>query len=203
MAATTGSGGQNGDPVGRLRSKPVTVAWNARSRAERAAKPLRWATGGPTVSGDSVTIRTAEPHDFVPLCRIDNVAQVDAGRRMFIAQAIRERRCRLVAVRRVPRGYAIISHAFFGRSILDLVFIEHGWRSRGLGRSLIRAMEPLSRSASLFTSTNRSNEPMRHLLENLGYAPSGVIYNLDADDPECVFVKHLIGVSGRGGEQDR
>jgi hypothetical protein len=32
---------------------------------------------------------------------------------------------------------------------------------------------------------------MRRLLESTGYEPSGIIYNLDVDDPELVFFKSV------------
>jgi len=43
----------------------------------------------------------------------------------------------------------------------------------------------------VFTSTNESNAPMRALLGQCGYKPSGSIDNLDPGDPELVFVKFL------------
>lgn len=39
----------------------------------------------------------------------------------------------------------------------------------------------------LFTSTNRSNLPMRALLLKAGFIESGYIENLDENDPELVF----------------
>lgn len=36
-------------------------------------------------------------------------------------------------------------------------------------------------------STNRSNEPMRRLLERQGFVASGVVENLDQGDPERVY----------------
>jgi len=56
----------------------------------------------------------------------------------------------------------------------------------------IMSMQGLSRSDDLFTSTNRSNVHMIHVLENLGFQRSGVIHNLDPDDPEIVYVKQSV-----------
>jgi hypothetical protein len=52
-------------------------------------------------------------------------------------------------------------------------------------------LESICRTAKLFTSTNLSNLPMQPLLAKLGYKLSGVIHNLDEDDPELVYVKFL------------
>ena len=47
------------------------------------------------------------------------------------------------------------------------------------------------RTGQLFTSTNRSNLPMRRLCDRLGFQRSGVVENLDNDDPELVYYKRL------------
>jgi len=52
-------------------------------------------------------------------------------------------------------------------------------------------MESLCRTKKLFTSTNLSNLPMHALLEKVGYKLSGVIDNLDPDDPEVVYFRSL------------
>ena len=84
-----------------------------------------------------------------------------------------------------------MSHEFFSRSFLELVYIDPRYRGHGLGPMLIRSAESHSRSADLFTSTNESNTHMQHVLEALGYQRSGVIHNLDPGDPEIVYFKHL------------
>ena len=40
----------------------------------------------------------------------------------------------------------------------------------------------------LFVSTNESNATMRELLVRRGYRVSGMVENLDPDDPELFFV---------------
>ncbi|MHC8315013.1 hypothetical protein [Pseudomonas sp. LB3P31] len=52
-------------------------------------------------------------------------------------------------------------------------------------------LESVSTADKIFTSTNVSNMPMRQLLEQLGYQPSGTVENLDPGDPELIFVKFL------------
>ena len=46
-------------------------------------------------------------------------------------------------------------------------------------------------TAKLFTSTNQSNLGMQALLVRLGYEPSGIVHNLDEDDPELIYVKRI------------
>jgi len=138
------------------------------------------------------SIRQAIPKDAQRLYLIDHIAREDADRRSSIDRAIREARCSVVERNEVILGYGIISHEFFGRSFLDLIYIEEQSRGQGLGPKLIEALELQSRSTSLFTSTNQSNLHMQHVLEGLGYEPSGIIHNLDPGDPELVYVKHRL-----------
>lgn len=72
---------------------------------------------------------------------------------------------------------------------MGLLYVEQRARRHGVGRALIEQAERQCTTAKLFTSTNESNAAMRGLLARLGYRWSGVIYNLDKDDPEFIFVK--------------
>ena len=137
-------------------------------------------------------IRQAVRADTPKLYALDHVVRHDEERRSFIDRAIREERCWVVERPDVVAGYGIISHEFFGRSFLDLIYIDEKCRGHGLGPKLIRALEQHSKSTSLFTSTNQSNLHMQHVLEGLGYEPSGIIHNLDPGDPEVVYVKQRV-----------
>lgn len=136
------------------------------------------------------SIRRAVLTDTPRLYALDHVARDDAERRSSIDRAIREERIWVIERRDLVLGYGIISHEFFGRSFLDLIYIDERYRGEGLGPKLIEALELQSKSASLFTSTNQSNLHMLHVLEGLGYERSGIIHNLDPGDPELVYVKH-------------
>jgi GNAT superfamily N-acetyltransferase len=139
----------------------------------------------------SHAIRAAQPADAQALIALDHIARSYPERRAAIDAAIRERRSLVIEVLGTVRGYSVISHAFFGRSFIDLVYIEEGHRNQGLGPELLRATEALSLSDWLFSSTNHSNAHMQHVFAKLGYEPSGVIYNLDEGDPELVYAKRL------------
>jgi GNAT superfamily N-acetyltransferase len=62
-------------------------------------------------------------------------------------------------------------------------------RRHGIGTALLLAARQRCHTTKLFTSTNESNHGMRSLLQRMNFQPSGVIYNLDPDDPELVFCK--------------
>lgn len=136
-------------------------------------------------------IRMAVAADLDTLFGLDQVARSEAERCACIARAVAEQRAWVVARAGQVRGYAVISHDFFGRSFLELVYIGEEHRGQGLGPALLRHLETQSRSGSLFTSTNESNRHMQHVLGRLGYERCGIIHNLDPGDPEIVYVKQL------------
>ncbi|MEL6320556.1 MAG: GNAT family N-acetyltransferase [Cyanobacteria bacterium J06626_14] len=137
-------------------------------------------------------IRQAVSKDLPALSNLDHVARNDSDRRDFIRDAIKAHRAWVLEVSTRVVGYGIISHEFFGRSFLDLIYIAESHRSRGFGPSLVAFLENQSRSNNVFTSTNQSNSHMQHVLEKLGYERSGIIHNLDPDDPEIVYVKRSV-----------
>ena len=90
--------------------------------------------------------------------------------------------CRPMTIEAVAAG---------GLDFLELRAVRPDKRRQGIATALIRAVEARSSSSKLFTSTNRSNTPMRKLCDRLGFQPSGVVENLDNDDPELVYYKRL------------
>jgi GNAT superfamily N-acetyltransferase len=87
-------------------------------------------------------------------------------------------------------GYAAQGR-FFGYDFLELLAVRPDKRRQGIATALVRAVEARSHSGKLFTSTNRSNRPMKRLCLRLGFDRSGVVENLDNGDPELVYFKRL------------
>lgn len=137
-------------------------------------------------------IRQAIANDISTLSDLDQTARGSSDKRDFIRDAVKDGRAWVVEISDGIIGYGIISHGFFGRSFIDLVYIAESLRSSGYGSELIAFLEGQSQSTDLFTSTNESNSHMQHVLEKLGYERSGVIHNLDPGDPEIVYVKRSV-----------
>ncbi len=136
-----------------------------------------------------ISIRKATEEELSALIALDHVAEGDGDRRKSIEAAIRSHRTWTVRTSESIVGYGIISHDFFSRTFIELIYIAEAERSKGHGPKLIQFLESQTRTSDLFTSTNESNVHMQHVLEKLGYERSGVIHNLDPGDPEIVYIK--------------
>jgi GNAT superfamily N-acetyltransferase len=88
-------------------------------------------------------------------------------------------------------GFIILEYSFYAFGFLSLLHVHEDHRRRGIATALVAHAEKVCTTPKLFTSTNASNTPMQHLCARLGFVPSGVILNLDKDDPELVYVKRL------------
>lgn len=145
----------------------------------------------------SLRIRDAASADLDSIISIDGVARVDPQRVAFIERSLRDHVCVVADGREGVVGYAVLDYSFFENGFIPLVYVAESARRTGVGMGLITYLESRCSTEKLFTSTNQSNLAMQRLLEKLSFLPSGVIYNLDADDPELVYVKPLRGIVDR------
>lgn len=136
-------------------------------------------------------VRLAGADDLQALCGVDSTLCSDRLRRERIARGLAASEVQVVEREGQVLGYGLVAPWFFGQPFIELVVIAAAHRSEGLGPLLIRRLEAAVTGGKLFTSTNESNRHMRHVLEKLGYARSGIIHNLDPDDPEIVYFKAL------------
>jgi len=139
----------------------------------------------------AVTIKQAAETDLTAIFSFDQITQINQGRQEFIRHAIETGTCFVSVDHAEVIGYGVLEYSFYGNGFISIVYVHPCYRRRHVGYDLIRHMESLCRTKKLFTSTNLSNLPMHTLLEKLGYKLSGVIDNLDPDDPEVVYFKSL------------
>ena len=140
---------------------------------------------------DTIQVRLAGTRDRRAFPEIDPHVARDLRRRDAIDSAIAARHCWIAVQKGQPAGYGILSHNFFSRDFVDLIYVADHARRAGLGSAILEAIENACGAESIFTSTNESNGPMRALLASRNYRPSGRIENLDPGDPELVYVKFL------------
>ena len=133
-------------------------------------------------------IRDATTADLDALVRIDPIAQVAPVRVRMIERLVNSATCLVAEVEDDVVGYVGLEYTFFELGFVPLLQVAEPHRRRGIGRALMEAIAERCTTPKLFTSTNKSNAPMRALLDSLGYVHSGVVDNLDPGDPEHFYV---------------
>jgi ribosomal protein S18 acetylase RimI-like enzyme len=76
---------------------------------------------------------------------------------------------------------------FFGRDFIELLAVKSSERRQGLGSALVADALQHPGTNRVFTSTNRSNQAMRKLLEDAAWSFSGQLDGIDQGDPELIF----------------
>ena len=138
-----------------------------------------------------ISIRPATANDIEVICSFDLIAQRENQRREFIRRAVNSGECFVADRDEKVIGYAVFNYSFYHSGFIDMLYVHTDFRRSGAGAALVQHLESLCQTPKLFTSTNLSNLPMQSLLAKLGYSLSGVIHNLDEDDPEIVYFKQL------------
>jgi len=81
---------------------------------------------------------------------------------------------------------------WFQCTFVSLVSVRPDFRRQGIARELFRAVEEMSPSPRLFSSTDETNAVSIQMHGALGFAPSGHIDNLPQGYRELLFYKHLL-----------
>ena len=137
------------------------------------------------------SIRLAGSSDLENLINLDPRSSTDAKRIPLITQAVRSGTCHLVEYTGQLIGYGVFEYSFYQNGFVAMLYFHPDFRRKHLGTRLMTYFEDICTTDKLFTSTNQSNIPMQRLLASMGYQPSGVIENLDDNDPELIYVKRL------------
>ncbi|MCU1769955.1 GNAT family N-acetyltransferase [Pseudomonas protegens] len=148
-------------------------------------------TSNQQAPGAGRVIRVAGPDDVPAMLECDTYARAHASRGDAVRVAVgRGQGWVEVAAGRVA-GYLLLNHDFFDHGFVSLVVVAPGQQRQGVARRLLGAAERACRTPRLFISTNQSNLAARSLIAKAGFQPSGVIENLDEQDPELIFCKRV------------
>jgi ribosomal protein S18 acetylase RimI-like enzyme len=137
------------------------------------------------------SIRIAKEADAESIIQFDHIAQFDSNRVAFIRRSIATGNCYVDTSDEIVIGYVVLDYSFYENGFISMLYTDPKYRRQGVGVRLMKEVEGVCRTEKLFTSTNLSNTAMQHLLSKLGYMLTGVIHNLDEDDPELVYFKRL------------
>jgi GNAT superfamily N-acetyltransferase len=141
------------------------------------------------MANPSITLRKAAAQDFDALPAVDPLLLTSAARAAEVRRLLGLGDSWVAELDGAVVGYVLVSGHFFSKPFVDLLVVSESHRRRGIGSALMNRCEAVHDNDRIFTSTNRSNAPMRALLAQIGFEESGVIDNLDPGDPELVFVK--------------
>lgn len=136
-------------------------------------------------------IRQACPDDVPKMCECDVYASTNPSRARFITTAVEKRLCTVAVDAGHVLGYVLLTHDFFEHGFISLVVVSPAHRRKGIGLRLIAAAEATCNTTKLFSSANQSNHASQQLLSRAGFQRSGVVENLDDDDPELIYIKFL------------
>ncbi|MGO2335649.1 GNAT family N-acetyltransferase [Providencia sp.] len=135
--------------------------------------------------GYSPIFRPANQNDILALCRIDSVNSSE--RYQEIIQWVTQDNAYLIEISDTIVAYGIFHSHFFGQNFIELLMVDQQYRRQGLALTLIENFKQLRKTPKLFTSTNQSNVATQKLLTQTGFITSGVIENLDKNDPELIY----------------
>jgi len=138
----------------------------------------------------TLSIRLAVENDVDEIFSFDSIAQQSKSRQTFIQRSVATKNCYVASYEQIV-GYAVLEYSFYEMGFVSMLYVHSDWQRHGVGTELLKRLESICQTDRLFTSTNLSNVRMQALLAKLGYKLSGVIHDLDENDPELVYVKHL------------
>ena len=74
---------------------------------------------------------------------------------------------------------------------MSLVVVREDYRRRGIAREFFKAVEAVSPTPRLFSSTEETNAVSIRMHAAFGFAPSGHVDNLPQGPRELVFYKRI------------
>lgn len=136
-------------------------------------------------------IRQATIKDLQALVELDCMTSSCRDRRSWLRRSIRNRATYVLIEDIKIVAYGVLN-TFFQRPFIEMLCVSKSMRRMGYGEQLLRTFEEqIQRSVEIWTSTNRSNRPMRMLLKKRGFRMVGRVTGLDRGDAELFYCKKL------------
>ena len=88
-------------------------------------------------------------------------------------------------------GFLAYRIDWFQCTFVSLVVVREDYRRRGIAREMFKAVEAMSPTPRLFSSTEETNAVSIRMHSALGFAPSGYIDNLPQGSRELVFYRRI------------
>lgn len=140
---------------------------------------------------ESVIIRSAVCADLEQIIGIDLSTRNHQSRRALVESAIGRGECLMALDNGLLLGYGLMNYGFFNRGFVALIWVDVAHRRRGVATALFDEFERRCQSSRIFSSANRSNLATCGFLTSRSYVLSGMVQDLDEDDPEMFYSKKL------------
>jgi len=88
-------------------------------------------------------------------------------------------------------GFLTYRTEWFQCTLVSLVVVREDFRRKGIAREFFKAVEAMSPTPRLFSSTEETNTASIRMLAALGFVPSGHIDNLPQGSRELVFYRRI------------
>ncbi|MEH6942871.1 GNAT family N-acetyltransferase [Bacillus sp. JJ722] len=131
----------------------------------------------------------ARIEDLEKIVEIDSEVIGNKSRQNYIQNAIECGRCIVAIEENSIVGFLTYDTNFFDCAFMSLIIVSPSKRRKGYASYMMDYMVNISPTPKIFSSTNRSNDPMQQVFESNGFVQSGIIENLDEGDPEIVYFK--------------
>lgn len=143
-----------------------------------------------------IIVRHPRVADEESCVRLISPPREEGAARALVASHFREHR--VVVAEAAGRIVGLLAWRtdWFGCSFAVLVFVEEGFRRRGVAREMFLAVERLSPGPRLFSSTEEDDAVSIRMHGALGFRASGHIDNLPQGKRELLFFKRI--PPGRG-----
>lgn len=135
-------------------------------------------------------LRKSALEDISVVCHYDTKS-ASGGRREFLERAVQKGSGYTLEQDGQPIGIGILEYTFFEHGFISLIYVSPSARRTGAGEMLLQYLVSICGTPKVFSSTNQSNGPMQELFAKAGFERSGVIHNLDLNDPEIVYYKEV------------
>lgn len=138
-----------------------------------------------------IEIRLPRVNDAVPCAELAALVIGEERAGAFIKSHLERHHLIVADAEEAIVGFLAYRTDWFRCTLVSLVVVREDFRRRGIAREFFRAVEAISPSPRLFSSTEETNAVSIRMHAALGFAPSGHIDNLPQGARELVFYKRI------------
>ncbi|WP_243291686.1 GNAT family N-acetyltransferase [Bacillus sp. FJAT-47783] len=138
-----------------------------------------------------IEIKIADLQQLHEISVLNEWVKKEKARKESLYKAIQKGNCFVAMKDEQVVGYVVFSRSFFENWFIKLLYVDEAYRRSGIATLLMNEVSKQCVTPKLFVSTNDSNEAMKSLLNRLDFHQTGFLENINDDEREVFYVKHL------------